>query len=221
MHQRAQPSTTYGRTAMRHRGSNSSPLAAAALLLVLLLVASCFHCAAAVARHLPSPVLLAPQSKRWITKVRTRRRHTIRLCSPRPYRSYVVAFVGLACFAARLNVPEWNSLSVRSRERCQGCISWYRRRRRPCAPGRWHGQRRRALLHPPRDDDDGSGGVRGGERQGRVRAEAAAPRRAPRLHLHAAQGQAVTVSDERTVHAVAAAVESEEWTSSFLKPNIL
>jgi hypothetical protein len=39
------------------------------------------------------------------------------------------------------------------------------------------------------------GGVRGGERDGRVRAEAAAPRRAPRLHLHAAQGQAVTVSE--------------------------
>ena len=57
--------------------------------------------------------------------------------------------------------------------------------------------------------DDGSrccgGGLRGRQRRRRVHAEAAAPRGAPRLHLHAAQGQAVRQED------AASATRSTSW----------
>ena len=61
----------------------------------------------------------------------------------------------------------------------------------------------KANLSCPASADDGSrggggGGLRGGER--RVLGEAAPRRRAPRLHLHAAQGQAVTDREEEDMH---------------------
>jgi hypothetical protein len=46
----------------------------------------------------------------------------------------------------------------------------------------------------------------GGQRRGGVPAEAAARRRAPRLHLHAAQGQAVSRARDQCISASASPV---------------